>query len=554
MELLSVVYRHYRWPFIGVMVLSLASAGLGIGAIAFINRRLIENVGDPIGVLPEFLGIIFVLLVVTLASQLALTLLGHHFVYGLRSRLVKRILDTDIERLETLGSAELLASLSSDVRNITIAFVRLPELVQGIVLTIGSALYLGWLSPGLLLITSLWVAVTIVGGSLLVARVYRHLAKVRETEERLYRDFESVIHGRKELTLNRGRARRLFEDSFAVNARAYRDQVVRADTYHLSAVNWSNIMMLGAIGIVFFLANSLGWASTGVAATYSLTLLFLRTPLLQAVGALPTLLSAQVAFNKLRQLRLAEHDESFHVQEASQNDWQTLSMSDVSFQYASGDAGEGFVVGPIDLTLQRGELVFLIGGNGSGKSTLARLLTGLYRPANGEVLLDGKPVTDKHLTAYRQRFSAVFTDFHQFDQLVGPSGEQANPQLVDDWLGWLAMQEKLRFADQRISNPELSQGQRKRLALLMAVAEQRDILLLDEWAADQDPQFRRIFYRDLLPRLQQMGKTIIAISHDDHYFQHADRLLEMRQGQLSELTGAKRDAVSRDAVAHLDGV
>ncbi|WP_417330215.1 multidrug ABC transporter permease/ATP-binding protein [Halomonas cupida] len=571
MELLSVVYRYYRWPFIGVMVLSLASAALGIGAIAFINRRLIENVGGPMGVLPEFLGVILALLVVTLASQLALTLLGHHFVFGLRGRLVKRILDTDIERLERLGSAELLTSLSSDVRNITIAFVRLPELVQGIILTIGSALYLGWLSPSLLLVTSLWVAITIIGGSLLVSRVYRHLARVREAEERLYRDYESVIHGRKELALNRGRARRLFEESFIGNARDYRDQVVRADTYHLSAVNWSNIMMLGAIGIVFFLANGLGWATTGVAATYSLTLLFLRTPLLQAVGALPTLLSAQVAFNKLHQLQLAEHDDAFHIQEALPGDWQTLSLEDVCFQYGASDVGrgvggevggevgrevgrEGFRVGPIDLVLRRGELVFLIGGNGSGKSTLARLLTGLYRPESGEIHLDGKPVSDEQLCAWRQRFSAVFTDFHQFDQLIGQDGGQADPRLVEDWLEYLAMREKLHFDGQRVTNPELSQGQRKRLALLMAVAEQRDILLLDEWAADQDPQFRRVFYRDLLPRLQQMGKTILAISHDDHYFQHADRLLEMRNGKLFELTGALRDEVSLDAVARLDKI
>lgn len=70
-------------------------------------------------------------------------------------------------------------------------------------------------------------------------------------------------------------------------------------------------MMLGAIGLVFWMANSLGWADTAVAATYSLTLLFLRTPLLSAVGALPTLLSAQVAFNKLRQFSLARTGPTF---------------------------------------------------------------------------------------------------------------------------------------------------------------------------------------------------------------------------------------------------
>ncbi|NWN81465.1 MAG: multidrug ABC transporter permease/ATP-binding protein [Halomonas sp.] len=552
MELLRVVYLHYRWPFLGVMLLSLASAGLGIGAIAFINRRLIDTVGDPVGVLPAFLGVIAVLLVVTLASQLALTILGHHFVHGLRGRLVKQILDTDVERLERLGSAELLASLSSDIRNVTIAFVRLPELIQGLVLTVGSALYLGGLSPSLLLVTAGWLAVSIAVSSWLVGRVYRHLSRVRESEERLYRDYEAVIHGHKELALNRGRAQRFYDECYEVDARDYRGHIIRADTYHLSAINWSNIMMLGTIGVVFFLANGLGWASTSVAATFSLTLLFLRTPMLQAIGALPTLLSAQVAFDRIASLALAEPEPDFAVADAWPSDWQTLSLDGVSFAYTGSHGSEGFRVGPLDLTLKRGELIFLIGGNGSGKSTLAKLLTGLYRPQRGALRLDGEPLSDAHWSAYRQRFSAVFTDFHQFTDLVGPAGTQADPALVEAWLEELGMRDKLAFDGQRVTNPKLSQGQRKRLALLMAVAEERDLLLLDEWAADQDPQFRRVFYHDLLPRLQAMGKTVFAISHDDHYFDRADRLLEMHDGRLSELTGDRRQRVSRDAVARLD--
>lgn len=191
---------------ISVMALSLASAALGIGLIAFINQRLIETADTSLLVLPEFLGLLLLLMVVTLGSQLALTTLGHHFVYRLRSEFIKRILDTHVERIEQLGSASLLAGLTSDVRNITIAFVRLPELVQGIILTIGSAAYLWMLSGKMLLVTAIWMAVTIWGGFVLVARVYKHMATLRETEDKLYTDFQTVLEGRKELTLNRERA------------------------------------------------------------------------------------------------------------------------------------------------------------------------------------------------------------------------------------------------------------------------------------------------------------------------------------------------------------
>ena len=544
MQLLLLVWRQYRWPFIAVMALSLASAALGIGLIAFINVRLIEMVDTSLSVLPEFLGLLLLLMAVTLGSQLALTALGHHFVFRLRSEFIKRILDTQVERVEQLGSASLLAGLTSDVRAITIAFVRLPELVQGIILTVGSAAYLAWLSSKMLAVTALWITITIWGGFLLVSRVYKHMAVLRETEDKLYNDYQTVLEGRKELTLNRERAEHIFNNLYIPDAREYRHHIIRADTFHLSAVNWSNIMMLGAIGLVFWMANSLGWADTNVAATYSLTLLFLRTPLLSAVGALPTLLSAQVAFNKLKKFDLAPFKADFPRPQAFPN-WQTLELRNVTFRYQDN----AFSVGPVNLTIHRGELLFLIGGNGSGKSTLAMLLTGLYQPQSGDILLDGRALSEEKPEDYRKLFSAVFTDVWLFDQLLGPEGQQANPALVEKWLAHLQMSHKLKLQDGKILNLKLSKGQKKRVALLLALAEERDIILLDEWAADQDPHFRREFYQVLLPLMQAMGKTIFAISHDDHYFIHADRLLEMRDGKLSELTGEERDAASRDAVA-----
>ncbi|MTD28649.1 multidrug ABC transporter permease/ATP-binding protein [Erwinia sorbitola] len=547
MELLHVVYKQYRWPFILVILLSLLSAALGIGLIAFINRELIVTLNSSVMVLPQFLGLLLLLMAVTLGSQLALTMLGHHFVYRLRGEFIKRILDTRVERIEQIGNAQLLASLTSDVRNITIAFVRLPELIQGIILTIGSAAYLAWLSPKMMVVTSVWVAVTIIGGWLLVARVYQHMAVLRETEDRLYHDFQIIIEGRKELALNRQRAQQIFENVYSEDAKTYRHHIVRADTYHLSAVNWSNIMMLGAIGLAFYLANSLGWADTAVAATYSLTLLFLRTPMLSAVGALPTLLTAQVAFDKLNTFNLAPYEAEFPQLPAAKN-WQTLELRNLMFHY--GD--NGFHVGPVNMTLKRGELVFLIGGNGSGKSTLAMLLTGLYQPVSGEILLDGQVVDSSSMESYRRLFSAVFTDVHLFDRLIDDSGQALDPALVQSWLERLKMQDKIKLEGNRVLNLKLSKGQTKRLALLLATAEQRDILLLDEWAADQDPHFRRIFYRELLPWLQSLGKTVFAISHDDHYFLHADRLLEMRDGKLSELTGDEREQATLDAVKRTD--
>jgi putative ATP-binding cassette transporter len=551
MELLRVVWQRYRWPFLLVMCLSMFSAAVGIGVIAFINSKLIDTQGYHLSALPQFLGLLLLLMVVTLGAQVALTRLGHYFVYRLRSELVRQILDTSVMRLELNGSAALLTTLSSDMRTITLAFVRLPELLQGVVLTLGCSAYLAWLSVNMLLVTALWVVLTIAVSALLVARVYRYLALVRESEEKLYHHYQTVIEGRRELRLNRQRARQIYQQAYQPDARDYRQAIIYADSFHLSAVNWSNIMMLGAIGIVFFMANSLHWATNNVAATFSLTLLFLRTPLLQAVGAFPTLLSAQVAFNNLRRAQLAAYQPQFPVI-SPLVDWQTLGLRRVMFNYPGDAQRRGFRVGPIDLCLRRGECVFLIGANGSGKSTLAMLLSGLYTPAQGELLLNGSPLAAEALPRWQQLFSAIFSDFYLFDQLIDAQGDAPDTALVSQWLNRLQMQEKLTLDGNRVTHRELSQGQRKRLAMLLALAEQRDVLLLDEWAADQDPLFRRIFYQQLLPQLKAMGKTILAISHDDHYFACADRLLEMRDGQLYELTAQQRQRAHLDVLGQLN--
>ncbi|STV77549.1 ABC transporter ATP-binding protein [Klebsiella pneumoniae subsp. rhinoscleromatis] len=217
---------------------------------------------------------------------------------------------------------------------------------------------------------------------MLVSRVYKHMASLRETEDKLYHDYQTVLEGRKELTLNRERAEYVFNQLYLPDAREYRHHIVRADTFHLSAVNWSNIMMLGAIGLVFWMANSLGWADTAVAATYSLTLLFLRTPLLSAVGPrCPRCSAPRWRLTSCVSSPSPRTGPTFPGRRAHP-DWQTLELRDVTFHYPD----QRFAVGPLNLTLKRGELVFLIGGNGSGKSTLAMLLTGLYQPISGQIL------------------------------------------------------------------------------------------------------------------------------------------------------------------------
>ena len=537
MTLPGLLFSGRKATFVAVVVLSVLSALLSVAVLAFISQRLLAGGAELGMVLVQFALLLLALLATATGAQVTLHRLGHRMVYGLRRDLVRRVLATDIEQLEKVGGPPLLAALSTDTRNLTIAFVHLPELVYGAALSVAALSWLAWLSPALFAVTVVWLVATAGIGIWLVGRINFHVGKVREGDDHLYQDYQAMIDGRKELALNRARAARFYQEEFDDHARAYRDHVTRADIFNGVAGNMANVLMLALIGVLFYLSSGLGWASANTASVFALTILLLRTPLIGAVAALPTLLAARVSLKKLAGLQLAEGNTDFAPKGESLAGFKQLSLKGACYRYPDQDGVAGFEVGPLDLTVKRGELIFVQGGNGSGKSTFARLLTGLYRPLQGALSVDGQPITEDNRVAYRQLFSSVFTDFYLFNRLLQGDGAEVRVDEVDDWLKTLGMQHKVRQADGRLSDIRFSQGQRKRLALLMAVMEQRDCLLLDEWAADQDPQFRQFFYHALLPRLQAQGKTIIAITHDDHYFDRADRLLKMDAGQLIELDG-----------------
>jgi len=214
-------------------------------------------------------------------------------------------------------------------------------------------------------------------------------------------------------------------------------------------------------------------------------------------------------------------------------EWEELELDAVTHSYHREKEDSVFTLGPLSLTFQRGEMVFIIGGNGSGKTTLVKLLTGLYKPESGQLSFNGEPVTDETIESYRQHFSVVFSDFYLFENLLGVDSPELDAKALD-YLIELQLDRKVQVKDGHLSTTALSQGQRKRLALLVAYLEDRSIYIFDEWAADQDPQFKEIFYYHLLPALKAKGKTVLVVSHDDRYYQMADRIIKLANGKLQE--------------------
>jgi putative ATP-binding cassette transporter len=228
--------------------------------------------------------------------------------------------------------------------------------------------------------------------------------------------------------------------------------------------------------------------------------------------------------------------------------WRRLELSSVTHSYIRESDDYNFILGPISLTLVPGEIVFIVGGNGSGKTTLAKLLIGLYTPEQGCIYLDGVPIASQaDRECYRQNFAVVFSDAYLFDRLLGLSGTELNAR-AQQYLKQLNLANKVTIEDGRLSTLALSQGQRKRLALLTAYLEDRPIYVFDEWAADQDPQFKDIFYLQLLPELRNRNKAVIVISHDDRYYHVADRVIKLEMGQIASVESQMNDAAADSCV------
>jgi len=289
------------------------------------------------------------------------------------------------------------------------------------------------------------------------------------------------------------------------------------------------------IGVILFILPTVASSASETATGYVLTLLYLMTPLQLTMNSLPNLGRAGIALQRVEdmgvQIEANATEGTLAPAPEPKPVWQCLDLVDVTHTYAREGEESNFVLGPVSLSLHPREVVFLAGGNGSGKTTLAKLLTGLYVPESGEVRLDGRVVADVDREQFRQMFSAIFSDFYLFESLLGFEAAELDER-ARIYLQQLHLAHKVKVESGVLSTTDLSQGQRKRLALLTAYLEDRPIYVFDEWAADQDPHFRDIFYLELLPRLKAEGKAVLVISHDDRYYSQGDRLLKLEYGRL----------------------
>ncbi len=528
MQLIRLLLKNAGWLVLLAIFTGLLSGASSAGLIASINFALQHLERPPIWLPWLFLSLCGLLLITYTVSQVVLTSLAQDVVYTLRLQLIRRVLGCPLRHLEQLGAPKLLATLTEDVEAIAASSSDISILCTSLALVLGCLVYLCWLSPLLFLIMMGALVVILYALQFFIAKGQRIFVKAREQQDQLFALFQAVMLGTKELKLHHERRQTFVtEELTTVLMKARRFWVQGMAMYALVGGVGFTLVFL-SLGLLLFVLPTFLSISVALVTSYALTILFLITPINGILGFLPQVVRANVALAKVESLGLslaAQSTESLEATAPAQSVWQQWKLEGTTHTYLGGE--HAFVLGPLTLQLWPGEIVFIVGGNGSGKSTLIKLLTGLYQPEAGQILFEGERVCDRNREQYRQQFSAVFADFYLFDRFLGLDSGKAQ-----DYLKLLELDQKVTIDNGQLSTLNLSQGQRKRLALLTAYLEDRPIYIFDEWASDQDPVFKEVFYSQLLPALKQQGKTVIVVSHDDRYFESCDRIIKLDYGQI----------------------
>jgi putative ATP-binding cassette transporter len=526
------------WPQLLLATMLGILGGASITALlATINHSLNAEGGLHDGLLAGFAGLCVLALVGSIISDMGTNYVGQHSIARLRKELGAKIISAPIAQIERYRSHRLIPVLTHDIDTISDFVFAFAPLAVSLTICLSCLGYLAVLSLPMFLTT----AVAIVIGSaiqfLVRSRGIRGFFQARDEEDELQKHYRALAEGAKELRISRPRRFQHYNERLQGTIERICQIQVRSINLFVVAKGFGSTLFFIVIGVA--LAYESLWPSTDKATLsgFILVLLYMKGPLEHLVGNLPIVSRAQVAFRRIAELSIrfssAEPSLLLHDDQRPPLNFEQIELRDLTYRYPTDDGGTGFGVGPLNLNIQRGEIVFIAGENGCGKTSMIKLLLGLYAPQNGQLLLNGQPVDDGNRDDYRQLFTTIFADYFLFEDLLKDSA--GIPAEANRYLERLEIAHKVSLNDHSYSTTDLSTGQRKRLALVQAWLEKRPVLVFDEWAADQDPEFRRIFYTELLPELRAQGKTLIVISHDDRYFDVADRLLRMRAGQIVEI-------------------
>ncbi|MCI6989259.1 MAG: ATP-binding cassette domain-containing protein [Campylobacter sp.] len=508
-------FMQFKKEMAIMLISTLIFSGLNIAILAYIKTMMISSVDSK--TLLVFAAFLLGFLLTSFIIRATITTISQNFVYNLRVKTVQSILKTRYLKIHH-NRSKLIASLTSDIPALSSAFNSLPELIQGGFLIIGVLLYIAYLNT--IFFCVIVLILILVGGVNLYCtqKTHQFYKAFREGENLLYKDYLVAIEGHKELNINHTKMEYFLNNKFIKNSLSIKNSIINANIYGNFMRDFTSVAILGIIGLVFYLGLNFGITNLQNSTTISLAILFIRSPFMIAIASIPNLQRANIALNNLKNLDLDIQNIDTQIYKNSDkfdfSSWKQIRLQNISFSY-----GEECVLKDINLQINRGEIIFLTGENGVGKSTLFLIIAGIIKPDSGEIYIDNELITDNNLKSYQNIMSVIFNEPFLFEESFYDDGK------ISQLLKILEL--KLALKDGKFIHSELSSGQKKRLAMLNALLENKSLLLLDEWCSDIDPKFRRRFYEKLIKYIVGMGYTIFMITHDDRFFGKADKIYDM---------------------------
>ena len=519
-----------RWPVLSGVGLVASLLG-GIGSMSLL-LFLIHSGGRQLTTGTQV--ILFLMLALCsiggrVSSRMILSELSGRSSINIRKVVIQKILSAPLVEIERLGPDRLDAALLEEVSQISRSIPRIMQVAVSfsmIVLGLGY-LYAKYpaaalaLSCAMLTGIPIYISIRKRAGAIVKRRV--------KLWEKLYRGLSTLARGVKDLKMDPYRKDHFLNINIFPILDTMKIENKRSDMLAAGVLICGQSFAFFVIFIIMFFPSKFG-LQDGIRP--SIIIIYLLTPLdlfLSSIGDVYEGSKALDRVNKIIDILASSAEEGPEVTAQEAPAFREIAFNDICYRYADDETESGFSLGPVSLSLAPGKVIFLTGGNGSGKTTLFKLLSGLYCADGGAILIDGQEIDASNTSILRSMITAIFDDFHLFDEII-PRPHSLSSEDIQKELVSLKMNNSIFIEDNRLSRIKLSKGQKKRLALLNAYIDDRPVFLFDEWAADQDPHFRKVFYKEILPKLKSKGKAILAITHDEHYFEDADEVIELRNG------------------------
>ncbi len=486
-----------------------------------------------------FFGMVVISQVLRYATNVTITKLVERITVSTRLAILDALRSCRLEEFERTGHSKIHNVLTSDCAAISRFIPDMIELITAAITIFVCMIYLIYLSR---LVFFLAILVMAIGTSLYLLRQHSAKTNLEQSRSQLDRTYKLILdflNGFKELKMNPQKGEDLFNNHIKPGFHKTRKLLIKAAKIVQLNYSLGLGLFFSLLGLVLFYLPHHFPGDSAFISKIVIVLLYMVVPGGQFLYSALQFVRLEVAVENLENLRIQtlskkEQHPSDRLSLKTFENFRTIHLKGIGYAYLDQSGQPLFSIGPINVDISRGNVVFITGGNGNGKTTLCKLITGLYRPQKGQILVDDIPVSQENADRYRYLFSVVFSDFYLFEKLYGI--KDPDPDHTAAWLSRFNLSHKLTIDKGVFSTNTLSSGQRRRLALLTALMEQRPVLVCDELTADQEPGFREYFYKEFIPEMKQKGKTIIIITHDDRYFHLADKMVKLEYGSKVEET------------------